>query len=190
MDTLKWSSRIFCTSIATVSPAELASLVSAVDAWSSSDWAPVANLSASITLIEAQDWSVDLGPRVESTVSIPGTLGSAPSALPSAIAARIVMTPSGSGLRHPGSMFHVGVDASQANGTDTLTGAAVTALNSAYTALLAAVSSVGIPSLVPVVASFRLHGAPRSPGVAFPIGSAVARPKLATQVRRFRHFPR
>jgi hypothetical protein len=102
----------------------------------------------------------------------------------------MVMSPSGSGLRHPGSIFHTGIDASQANGTDTLTGAAITSLNSAYAALLAAVASVGTPSFVPVIASFRFHGAPRVTGVAFPIGSTAARPKLATQVRRFRHVPR
>lgn len=189
-DTLRWSSSIFCTGTFTVSPAELASLNTAVHTWLTTDWAPVTNAGVTATLIEAQDWSVDLGPKVETAVSVAGTLGTAPSGLPSAIAARIVLTPASSGLRHPGAMFQTGIDSTQANGTDTLTGGAITALNSAYAALLSAISSVGIPSLVPVVASFRLHKLPRVPAVGFPIGSAIARPKLATQVRRFRRVPR
>jgi hypothetical protein len=186
LDGLPWSSRIFAVGPVAPNTTILANLVSAVHSWASASWAPVTSPMASLDLIEAQDWSTHLGVKSEATSTAVGTLASPTGAMPSAIAARIDLVPASGGWRHPGALFHAGIDLSQSAGADTLTSGAITALNSAYAALISAINSAGLPVFDAVMASFRLNGAPRVSGVSFPIVSNVTRPKLATQVRRLR----
>lgn len=186
IDTLPWSSRIFCVGSAPPTGANLVSLVSAVVGWSTANWAPTANPAATIDTVVAQDWSVHLGAKAESASTAVGTLAGATGALPSAIAGRIDLLPASGGFRHPGALFHAGVDLSQTTGTDTLTGAAQTALHASYLALINDINGAIVPAFVSSMVSFRLARVPRPAGVPFPITSVLVRPHVATQVRRIR----
>jgi hypothetical protein len=186
IDTLQWSSRIFAVGSLSPTTTILNDLVAAVVAWSTAHWAPVAAPAATLATIEAQDWSVHLGQKAEGTSTAVGTLSGATGALPSAIAARVDLIPASGGWRHPGSLFHTGIDQVQTAGSDTLTSGAVTAITAAYAALVAGINAAVVPAFDASMVSFRLNKLPRTAGVPFAIINEVTRPKLATQVRRLR----
>ena len=186
IDTLPWSSRIFAVGGLAPSLGVLNALVAAVVSWSTTSWAPVAAPAATLTLVEAQDWSTHLGAKSEGVSTAVGTLSGATGALPSAMAARIDLVPASGGWRHPGALFHTGIDQVQTGGTDTLTTGAVTALNTAYHALIVDINSATVPAYDASMVSFRLNRLPRPTGVPFAVISEICRPKLATQVRRLR----
>lgn len=186
IDTLPWSSRVFAVGSVSPTPTILSALAAAVVSWSTANWAPVASPAATLSLVTAEDWSVHLGSKAEAASTAVGTLAGATGAMPSVVAARVDLLPASGGFRHPGTVFHAGVDLSQTGGTDTLTTGAVTALHTAYQDLLNAINGALIPAFNVVMASFRLNKLPRPTGVPFPIASITVRPKLATQVRRIR----
>lgn len=186
IDTLPWSSRIFAVGSLSPTPTILNALVAAVISWSTASWAPTAAPAATLTHVEAQDWSVHLGAKAEGTSTAVGTLSGATGALPSAMAARVELIPASGGWRHPGALFHTGIDQVQTGGTDTLTSGAVTAITAAYAALITDINGAVIPAFDASMVSFRLNKLPRPTGVPFAITSEVVRPKLATQVRRLR----
>lgn len=186
IDGLPWSSRIFAVGSLSPTPTILTGLAAAVVTWSTTSWAPTANPVVTIDHVVAQDWSTHLGAKAEAPSTAVGTLAGATGALPSAIAARIDLLPASGGFRHPGALFHPGIDLSQTTGTDTLTGGAVTALHTAYAALVNDINSALIPAFIASMVSFRLARVPRPAGVPFAITSESVRPKLATQVRRIR----
>jgi hypothetical protein len=186
IDAMRWSSRVFVVGSVSPTATICGQLVTALGGWATADWAPVTAPSATIDLIEAQDWSVHLGVKAEASSAAVGTLSSATGSLPSAIAGRIDLIPSSGGFRHPGALFHTGIDLSQTTGTDTLSSGAVTALDTAYTALVSALNAAVIPAFDVVMASFVLAGVPRAAGVPFTVVDVAPRAKLATQVRRLR----
>jgi len=186
IDTLPWSIRVFAVGSTPPGPTALGLLVAALQTWSTASWAPVTSPSATLSLIEAQDWSVHFGAKAEGTSAAVGTLSGATGALPSAMAARIDLLPSSGGFRHPGAVFHTGIDLSQTGGTDTLTSGAVTAIHAAYAALISDINGAVLPAFNACMVSFRSGGLPRPSGLPFPIASVAVRPKLATQVRRLR----
>ena len=186
LDTLPWSSRIFCVGSVSPTPTILSTIASAIVTWSTASWAPVANPAATLDLVETQDWSTHLGAKAEAASTAVGTLSGATGALPSAIAARIDLLPSSGGFRHPGALFHTGIDLSQTTGTDSLTSGAISALHTAYAALISDINGAVLPAFNACMVSFRSGGAPRVSGLPFPIASVAARGKLGTQVRRLR----
>ncbi len=186
IDGLPWSSRIFAVGSLSPTPTICAGLAAAVVAWSTTSWAPTANPAATIDHVVCQDWSVHLGVKAEAPSTAVGTLAGATGALPSVVAARVELLPASGGFRHPGALFHAGIDLSQTAGTDTLTGGAVTAIHTAYQALINDINSALVPAFISVMASFRLAGIPRVAGVPFSIASVAVRPKVGTQVRRIR----
>jgi len=186
IDNRPWSSRVYAIGSLSPTPTILATLAGALVTWSTASWAPVATPNATITEIEAQDWSVHLGAKALATSTAVGSLSGATGSHPSAIAAHVSLLPASGGFRKPGAIFHTAIDLSQTGGTDNLTSGAITAIHALYQALLNDVNAALVPAWNVVMASFRVDKAPRPTGVAFPVTSLVVRPELGTQVRRLR----
>lgn len=162
-----------------VTPGVIGSVLDVIENWLASDWADVAGVNWTATLLEARDLSAENSFVVTREVTEAGTL--AGENMPAQDTVAISLRTGFAGRSNRGRLYHVGLVESNVTG-NYINGASGTALVTAYDNLRTQLQTAGY---FWSVASFQANGVPRTSAQVRTITDVVlADSRIDRQIRR------
>jgi len=142
---------------------------------------PLQTVSVSLVRIELTDITEEAGEQVTYTAGLPLSGDESATSLPNSVTVSVKLTTGFSGRSKRGRQYWIGLVGSQMADPNHITGGMVTSLQTAYSALIDAISDAGWKM---VVASFVSGGAPRLTAELTEIISSSVNSTIDNQRRR------